>query len=245
MELAAWNSRATAPQQQDNRNSSTAARRMVQQLSLDSYRDILCLLEDFGVVVCKQHCTAVANLNTHLRDQHATPVLLRKQIVAQFQPFAIVNPSTVTLPEQPAWPIQELGTPLDGLRCKTCDFITINKAVLRIHCKKDHQQAWASDKTVLYNTVKVQTLFNTSGRQKYFTVHLGADKETDEAGQSSVVQQQLGAWQETREQLEQDMQVMEDAVKTDKTGWYKRTGWLEHFKDRNLAHLGQQARSWI
>ena len=35
---------------------------------------------------------------------------------------------------------------------------------------------------------------------------------------------------------------MEEAAKTDKTGWFKRTGWLEHLRGRNLAHLGHQAR---
>ncbi|KAL1640843.1 hypothetical protein SLS61_010226, partial [Didymella pomorum] len=45
-----------------------------------------------------------------------------------------------------------------------------------------------------------------------------------------------------RKQLEDDMQVIEDAAKTDKTGWFKRTGWLEFFKDRNLVHLAHQAR---
>ena len=38
------------------------------------------------------------------------------------------------------------------------------------------------------------------------------------------------------------MDVMGDAAKTDKTGWFKRAGWLEHFKDRHLAHLGYQVR---
>jgi hypothetical protein len=36
---------------------------------------------------------------------------------------------------------------------------------------------------------------------------------------------------------------MEEAVKTDKTGWFKRTGWLPFLKGRNLAHLGYIARS--
>jgi hypothetical protein len=40
-----------------------------------------------------------------------------------------------------------------------------------------------------------------------------------------------------REQLDEDMDVMEDAAKTYKTGWFKRAGWLEFFKDRNLVHL--------
>jgi hypothetical protein len=40
-----------------------------------------------------------------------------------------------------------------------------------------------------------------------------------------------------RKQLEEDIQVMEDAAKTDKTGWFKRTGWLEFLKGWNLAYL--------
>ncbi|CAE7173591.1 RecQ family helicase [Pyrenophora teres f. teres] len=38
------------------------------------------------------------------------------------------------------------------------------------------------------------------------------------------------------------MQVMDQAAKTDKTGWFKRTGWLLFFEGRNLAHLAHQAR---
>jgi hypothetical protein len=45
-----------------------------------------------------------------------------------------------------------------------------------------------------------------------------------------------------REQLEEEMHVIKEAAKTNKTGWFKRAGWLEFFKDRNLVHLGHQAR---
>jgi len=41
-----------------------------------------------------------------------------------------------------------------------------------------------------------------------------------------------------RQQLKEDMQVMAEAVKTDKTGWFKRTGWLLFLQGRNLAYLG-------
>jgi hypothetical protein len=45
-----------------------------------------------------------------------------------------------------------------------------------------------------------------------------------------------------RKEIEDDMQVMEEAVKTDKTGWFKRIGWLPFLKGRNLAYLGYMAR---
>ena len=28
-----------------------------------------------------------------------------------------------------------------------------------------------------------------------------------------------------------------EVAKTDKTGWFKQTGWLEHFADCNLIYL--------
>ena len=33
-----------------------------------------------------------------------------------------------------------------------------------------------------------------------------------------------------------------NVAKTDKTGWFKRTGWLEHFANQNLMHLAHQTR---
>ncbi|KAF2624455.1 P-loop containing nucleoside triphosphate hydrolase protein [Macroventuria anomochaeta] len=42
---------------------------------------------------------------------------------------------------------------------------------------------------------------------------------------------------------EQRLQVMDTAVaKTDRTGWFKRTGWLEHLAGCHLAHLAHQTR---
>jgi hypothetical protein len=41
----------------------------------------------------------------------------------------------------------------------------------------------------------------------------------------------------TQQEIEEELQTLEAAAKVDKTGWFKRTGWLEFFKDRNLAHL--------
>lgn len=35
---------------------------------------------------------------------------------------------------------------------------------------------------------------------------------------------------------------MAPTAKIDKTGWFKRTGWLALLEGRNLAHLGYQTR---
>ena len=58
-----------------------------------------------------------------------------------------------------------------------------------------------------------------------------------------VVKERLAEWQLTQHAHEERAQVMDaEAAKTDKTGWFKRTGWLEHFADRNLIHLAHQTR---
>lgn len=53
-----------------------------------------------------------------------------------------------------------------------CSWITINKDKMRRHCKKNHQQAWIGEKSLLYKSVKVQSFFRTRGLQKYFIVNL-------------------------------------------------------------------------
>jgi hypothetical protein len=37
--------------------------------------------------------------------------------------------------------------------------------------------------------------------------------------------------------------VLKDAAKTDRIGWYKRTGWIGFLKDQNLTHLAHQLRT--
>lgn len=172
MELV-WDNRLSTPQEQVNTTSTRAqGRKQGLRISLDNCDNVLCFLEDFGVLVCKEHHTAVVNLNTHLLQHHNVPAATRKQVVEHFSSFSTVNPAEIELPDEPAQPIDELGEPLDGLQCKTCSFITVNKDTMRMHCKKDHQQAWVGEKSLLYKTAKVQSFFRTSGLQKYFIVDL-------------------------------------------------------------------------
>jgi hypothetical protein len=95
---------------------------------------------------------------------------------------------------------------------------------------------------LLYKAVKVQSFFGTRGLQKYFIVEVGVAEHGVDLDPNQVIKGQLNAWHRVRNQLEEDIQVMEDVAKTDKTGWFKRTGWLEFLKGRNLAHLAHQAR---
>jgi hypothetical protein len=78
--------------------------------------------------------------------------------------------------------------------------------------------------------------------QKYFIVEVSVAKHGVDLDLNQVVQEQLNAWHGVRKQLEEDIQVIEDVAKTNKTSWFKRTGWLEFLKGQNLAHLAHQAQ---
>jgi len=71
---------------------------------------------------------------------------------------------------------------------------------------------------MLYNAVKVQSLFRSGGLQKYFLVEVGVVENRVDLDPNQVVEEQLNAWHGVRKQLEEDIQVMEDTTKTDKTG---------------------------
>lgn len=116
-----------------------------------------------------------------------------------------------------------------------------------MHVKKEHRQAWKGDTTTLYRRVQVQTFFATGGLQQYFTVKAVEDGNggapSIPRGVADVVRARLAGWEVTRQAHEEKAQVMDaEAAKTDKTGWFKRTGWLEHLAKRNLVHLAHQIR---
>jgi superfamily II DNA helicase RecQ len=239
-----WDSRVTLVRQQRERqnNTNTRTRKGPERLSTENCDNVFCFLDDYGVLICRQHHTAIVNLEKHLRQQHAVSIQQRQQIVQHFSRFTLVSPDALKLPEEPATPFEELGQPLDGLQCRTCAWRTTSGDLMRMHCKKKHQQPWTDTKSALYQRVKVQTFFSSGGLQKYFVVDLDVDENGQGLDPNQVVQQQLSDYKKVREQLEEEMHVMEEAAKTDKTGWFKRAGWLEFFKDRNLVHLGHQAR---
>jgi hypothetical protein len=111
------------------------------KVSLSNCAEILCFLEEHRVLICKQHQTAVVNLDTHLFHYHHVPASIRRQVVDCFSRLKPLDPAEVRLPDKPAKAIAELRKPLTGLRCKACRYITINTNALRKHCKKDYQKA--------------------------------------------------------------------------------------------------------
>ena len=74
-----------------------------------------------------------------------------------------------------------------------------------MYCKKDHQQAWTGDKSLLYKAVKVQSFFPTGVLQKYISVEVGVAENVETLDRNQVVNQQLNACHEVRKQLEEDI----------------------------------------
>jgi hypothetical protein len=91
------------------------------------------------VLVYRQHCTGIINLDRHLQEQHRTPIALQQQVVDYLLQFSAVNLSTIKLLEQLALLVQELRALLDSIKCKACSFITINRGNIKTHCKKSHR----------------------------------------------------------------------------------------------------------
>jgi len=98
---------------------------------------------------------------------------------------------------------------------------------------------------MLYDNVKVQTFFKIGGLQRYFIVASQISSTTLSTRNQTVetVKEQLVEWDATKRVHKENAHIMDvEVAKTDKTGWFKRTGWLEHFANRNFIHLAHQVR---
>jgi hypothetical protein len=240
-----WDSRQDAERQSHNNyhNNSAQTRTQPAKLTVKNCDNVICFLDQFRILVCKEHRTAIINVDKHLLQHHALPAALRRPLVEHYSQYETVNPTAIELPEQPADPIDALGPPLEGLQCKACGYITTNSNKLRMHCKKEHKQAWTGDKSILYDTLKVQSFFRTSGLQRYFRVNWDEVEDAETLDEERKLEGRLAEFKLTQELVEKDLQVLEDAAKTDRTGWYKRTGWMGFLKDRNLTLLAHQLRT--
>ena len=91
----------------------------------------------------------------------------------------------------------------------------------------------------------MQTFFRAGGLQRYFIVNVpdnSAAPFVSREGKEEV-DRLIEEWKKTKQVQEEVAQVMDvEAAKTDRTGWFKRTGWLEHLAKRNLAHLAYGIR---
>ncbi|KAL5396423.1 hypothetical protein PMIN03_012962 [Paraphaeosphaeria minitans] len=236
-------SRATTSPTASQRTPAVAA------LSLENIDEELCYLERFGVLICRKHATALQNIDVHLLKHHGIKGRDRRELVQYCSRYRLAAPSDILLPLPHEPPIKELGEPLDGIQCRwncSCSYFTTSLVKLQMHCKKEHGRSWTGNTEALYERVKVQTFFRAGSLQRYFIVN-ATDRADGPAAASptatSIISTRLAEWQLTKQLHEEEAQTMSRQVaKTDKTGWFKRTGWLEHLANRNLVHLAHQTR---
>jgi hypothetical protein len=147
--------------------------------------DIIVYLSNYRVLVCKEHKTAIRNLDAHLRDHHAIPGTRRREILEGYNYCTwIQEPQEINHPAPLSLPIQELGAPLDALQCveEECYFVTVNIDRLRKHRKSAYSLPWSSKGSAPYQKVKVQTFFSKPALRRYFVVD---DNNNDNAACSS------------------------------------------------------------
>jgi hypothetical protein len=91
---------------------------------------LVALLEfdaEYNILICKEHGYAVRNLNTHLRDEHATPVKLRRRVIEQYASVFLARPADVKTPPPFEPPFDGLKAPADALLCAEagCAFASV------------------------------------------------------------------------------------------------------------------------
>lgn len=205
---------------------------------------------DYKVLICKEHGYAIRNLRLHLRDYHSIRQKIQKEIVKKYSEYALLGPRDVLLPPPFGPPFEILRKPMDAFLCdeEECRFISINRDGVRKHSKKMHGWKSTRQDREHWTSVKVQTFFASSGFQRYFTVHVPepegeAASRADNEGDEEFVQAMLSEWKKADEDYEKGLEVADaEVAKTDRTGWYSRTGWPEHMAKRNLTYLAHARR---
>lgn len=216
---------------------------------MENIDELLQYESNYKVVICKQHLQAVQNIDRHLEKYHSVAAKDRRAIVNKYAQYTILEPPRVPLPAPLEPPLGVLGKPIDGFLCEEeeCGFISINRSVIAQHCNKVHD--WQSTKRDRehWSKVKVQTFFRTGGFQRYFVVHAPEENgsvnpsltKEDEAEAAAIKRE----WKEIREERKKALELADEKVaKTDRTGWFNRTGWPEHLAGRNLKHLARASR---
>jgi len=229
--------------------ATTAITTRVSRITVENIDKLLQYESNYKVVVCKQHLQAVQNIDRHLEKHHSVAAKDRRAIVNKYAQYTVLEPPRVPLPAPLEPPLEVLGKPIDGFLCEEeeCGFISINRSVIAQHCNKVHN--WQSTKRdrAHWSKVKVQTFFRTGGFQRYFVVHAPEENglvepsltKEDEAEAAAIKRE----WREIREKHKKMLELADEKVaKTDRTGWFNRTGWPEHLARRNLKRLAHASR---
>jgi hypothetical protein len=205
------------------------------------------------VVVCKQHQYGLRDLKRHLLEHHGFSRELRDAVVERHAGLDIVRPEDASLPTDRVEPFDCLQEPQRAFHCggwegQHCSFISINRRAMSRHC---NQHGWrsSSEEREHWSHVAVQSFCPTSQSPRWFVVGVrtDSDSETDtiDAARSVDPTQQQAIIQDFRrldDRRKEELEIVDAAPATDVTGWWKKTGWVEHLKGSNKRHLAHAAR---
>lgn len=210
-------------------------------------------LAGYKVLVCKEHGYGLRNVKRHLLEHHSYHRHVRDAVVEHFGGLDIACPEEVALPTSASDVIEVLQAPRTGLRCngweeQTCDFVSTSKEKMSRHC---NQHGWRSTPGSRTNwaTAMVQSFCPASQSPRWFVV---ASADTDDTGdegtgESPSVSQAdrqnvLQVFRTMDDRHRRELEVVDAPVETDQTGWWKKTGWIEHLQGSNKRHLAHAAR---
>jgi hypothetical protein len=126
---------------------------------------------EYEVLICKEHCYAIENLNVHLQD-HEIHALIRRTVIEKCALQRIAMPQDVRQPLPFEPPFDMLGPPVDALLCAEpgCGFASTEPKTTRAHCKRVHNWRSTAQEKRHWTRVKAQTFFTSTYLQRYFAV---------------------------------------------------------------------------
>jgi superfamily II DNA helicase RecQ len=245
---------ATQCQTTQHQDSDNNANKLLtgEKLTIENAGRFLKYEEDFGVLICAVHGYAVRNLENHLRVYHLGSKKEKKAVLNLYKNYDIREPTSVPLPPPLQEPFAALGKPKKAYICDEpeCEEISINRNCIRIHCNKAHDWESTEDEREHWHQVWVQTFFSAAGLQRYFTVDYKEPDDHEESvdGISTVgfeheIVYIMEEWDKAVENNKKKLDIVDaEVAKTDRTAWFKRTGWTEHLARSNMRHLSKAIR---
>ncbi|RYE97104.1 MAG: hypothetical protein EOO77_39665, partial [Oxalobacteraceae bacterium] len=203
--------------------------------------------------MCKEHGFGLRNLRRHLLEQYSYSRYARDAIIERFGNLEIVNPEDASLPRSGVEPFESLPAPKLALRCagwagQACEFTSTSEKRLARHC---NEHGWKSDvgEREHWFPVTVQSFCPVSQSPRWFVVKGSNEEDTGGEEDDSPVpvdhtrrQAVLQGFRALDDRYRQEQEVVDAPRETDQTGWWKKTGWIEHLQGSNKRHLAHAAR---
>jgi len=204
--------------------------------------------EEYQILLCLTCRTGIRPGNaseSHLRNVHQWKGEELKVALSYISTLQLRDPHTVDLPPNESTAIPELGTPVVGYGCESCDYLTSSWKRLTEHLRREgHGREGRS-----WKKVKLQT-FSHGHCARYWIVaeeegqghsHVSADldrahdaNDSEWTAMLSRYDATLGKEHEERRRIAENPSGVENVSR-----WVQEMGWAKHFegKDKTAIHL--------